>query len=287
MAIKKGLGKGLDALFDRSDSQVVDTSGIVEMRISDIEPNLEQPRKAFDHEKLAVLADSIKMHGMIQPIIIQKLDNGFYQIIAGERRWRAAKLAGLKAVPVLVKELGRREIMEVALIENIQREDLNPVEEAVAYRHLMEEFELTQEQISERVGKSRSAVANALRLLNLPIEIKDMVVLGLITGGHARALLSLTNKAQQAQAAQVVSERAMSVRETEQYVKQLLTQKPASVQKSTATINLAMQDIQNRLSESLGTKVTLRPTGKSKKIEIEYYSDEDLERILGQIEKNQ
>ena len=276
---KKVLGKGLGALFDNVGMD--DESAINEIKLTDIEPNRAQPRKNFDEEKLELLSESIKIHGVIQPIIVKKLETGFYQIIAGERRWRAARLAGLKAIPAVVKDYSQKEIMEIALIENLQREDLNPIEESEGYKKLMDEFSLTQEEISARVGKSRSAIANALRLLNLSDEVKKLLTENKISTGHARAILAVDGIALQKEVALKVISDQLSVRQTEKYVKNILiTQAQKSVLKQENKNSHYFIDIENTLSQSLGTKVKILSGKKKGRIEIEYYSNDDLERLL-------
>ncbi|NLY44299.1 MAG: ParB/RepB/Spo0J family partition protein [Clostridiaceae bacterium] len=279
---KKVLGKGLGALLPELDNE---KEGVIrEVRISEIEPNQSQPRKRFDEEKIESLAESIRTHGIIQPIIVKRLETGFYQIIAGERRWRAAKIAGLKMIPVVVKDYDKRELIEVALIENLQREDLNPIEEAEAYYNLMQDYQLTQEEISARVGKSRSAIANALRLLNLPDSIKQMLIEEKITNGHARALLSIEENDLQEEIANKIIDEGLSVRQTEKLVKNLLSGKKKSVsQKKEDELSHVYVDLENRLSEKIGTKVRIYPGKNKSKIEIEYYTDDDLERIINQL----
>lgn len=291
---KKGLGKGIQALFESEsvsesiseeniEAQAV-SGGVMKVKIRDIEPNPEQPRRNFDKDKLAELSNSIKEHGLIQPILVQKAENGMYIIIAGERRWRAAKLAGLTEVPCIEGEYSKREIMELALIENLQREDLNPIEESEGYARLMETFKLTQEEVAERVGKSRSAVANSLRLNNLCDEVKKMVVLGDISQGHARALLSVANSSDQILFAEKIKAENLNVRQTEKLVSEFLKDKPKKESKEQDE-NLAVyfRELESRLSNRLGTKVQIK-SGKNKgKIEIEYYNNDELEAILDKI----
>lgn len=300
---RKGLGKGLGALFSddpvsNGDTEVdilreienagTDTDGksIIEIKVVDIEPNKDQPRKNFDKDKLAALSDSIREHGVVQPILVKPTDNGTYMIIAGERRWRAAKAAGLKTMPCIVKEFDERQVMEIALIENLQREDLNPIEEAEGYRQLMDTFHLTQEEVSERVGRSRSAVANALRLNNLPDGIKRLVQSEQLSQGHARALLAVEDLALQLELAQKIIEEGLSVRQTESLVNHLATAKP---KKPAAKPNSMMlkyyTDVAEDLGSRLGTKVKIHEGANKGKIEIEYYSKDDLERILFEIRK--
>lgn len=272
--IKKGLGKGLGALI--SDESLDDDSGIIELRINDIEPNAEQPRKFFDDEKLIQLADSIKQHGIIQPIIVKR-DNNIYTIIAGERRWRAAKLAGLSRVPVLVKDYTDKQVMEIALIENLQREDLNPIEEADAFLHLMNEFNLTQEQIAETIGRSRSAIANTIRLLGLSNDVRKFIISGDLTSGHARTLVIIQDTELQKTAAEYIIQNKLSVRETENYIKNLFRNKE---KKKTIIENPDFKEVEDKLKNILGTKVKLLANNNRGKITIEYFSNDELDRLL-------
>ena len=271
--MKKGLGKGLGALIASETND--DNTGVIEVKINEIEPNSDQPRKYFDDDKLSQLSESIKQHGVIQPIIVKK-DNNMYTIIAGERRWRAAKLAGLTKVPVLIKEYTDKQVMEIALIENLQREDLNPIEEADAYQRLMEEYNLTQEQIADTLGKSRPAIANTLRLLSLPNSIKNYVVSGDLSSGHARCLIVLSEEIKQQVAARYIIDNKLSVRETEKYVKKIQQDTPKKIDK----INPDIVDIENRLKNILGTKVKLLAKNNKGKITIEYFSNDELDRII-------
>ena len=284
MAKRSGLGKGLDAILnDKYDSQAldsaeyIDNSKVVELKIIDVEPNKDQPRKEFNKEKLDELTSSISEHGVIQPIIVVKKGKT-YQIVAGERRWRASKQAGLKKIPAIVRDYDELKVMEVALIENLQREDLNPVEEALGYKSLMESFDLTQDKISERVGKSRSAVANSLRLLNLPEEVLKMLESGKISTGHAKVILSISNEKEQIQLAEIIVEKKLSVRETESLIKNKSKSKK-SVSKMSAEFKMAVKDMENNFSKYLGTKVKIKETNGKGKIEISYYSHEEFERI--------
>lgn len=272
--VKKGLGKGLGALI--SNEATEDETGIIELRINEIEPNAGQPRKYFDDEKLVQLSDSIKQHGIIQPIIVKK-DNNRYIIIAGERRWRAAKLAGLSKVPVLIKEFTNKQVMEVALIENLQREDLNPIEEADAFLHLMNEYDMTQEQIAETIGRSRPAIANSLRLLGLSEDVKKYIVSGDLTSGHARTLVIIQDPEIQLKAAEYIIENKLSVRETENYIKKLFQSKS---EKKKVVENPDFKFVEDRLKNILGTKVKLQANNNKGKITIEYYSNDELERLL-------
>ena len=285
MAKKRGLGKGLGAILsDKYDSQAldsvsnVDDSQIVELKIVDVEPNKDQPRKEFDKEKLDELADSISKHGVIQPIIVTK-QGSIYQIVAGERRWRASKQAGLKKIPAIIRNYDEIKIMEVALIENLQRENLNPVEEALGYKSLMETFSLTQDKISERVGKSRSAIANSLRLLNLPDKVLSMLEKGEISTGHAKVILSVSNKNEQIQVAELIFERKMSVRETENYIKNKSKTKKSGTSVS-SEVKMAIKEMENAFSKYLGTKVKIKDSNGKGKIEIAYYSHDEFERLM-------
>lgn len=279
--IKKGLGKGLGALIATDNEDSNENLGVRELKINDIEPNINQPRKYFNDEKLLELADSIKQHGVVQPIIVRK-ENDTYKIVAGERRWRAARLAGINTVPVIIKELTNKQIMEIAIIENIQREDLNPIEEAEAYERLLVEYNMTQEEVSNVVGKSRSAVANSIRLNSLSETIKAYLVQGDLTSGHARALLSLEIEENRQKIAEEIIERKLNVRETENLVKQFLNnnekKKVTNSEKEEDKIELI--EIENKLKEILGTKVKLTNNNNKGKIMIEYYSKDELDRLL-------
>lgn len=284
---KKGLGKGLGALISEDFSIENEKNvGIAELKITQIEPDPDQPRKDFDEEKLAMLATSIQQHGVIQPLIVAEEKDGFYRIIAGERRWRAAKQAGLQTVPAVVRTYSKEQSAEIALVENLQREDLNGIEEAKGYQTLMSEFSLTQQQVAEKVGKSRPAIANALRLLRLPESVQDMVTYGELSSGHARAIAGVDDADVQIDLAQKVIAQDLSVRQTEKMIAQLGQPKPAK-EKTPVDLNLKTQlkGIQADLQSYLGTKVKL-VSGKNKgKIEIEYYDLEELERVLALIKK--
>ncbi len=278
---KQALGKGLGALIpDLSalDDKEKKALGISEIELDKIVPNDYQPRKFFDDEKLKELAASIKEQGVIQPIIVHKAGGG-YQLIAGERRWRASRLAGLKTIPALVKEATKRELLEMALIENIQREDLNPLEAAEAYKRLQDEFKLTQEDLARRVGKERSTVTNFLRLLGLPKEIKHDLSSGALSMGHAKALLSLDRVRDQLQAAASIVKKGLSVREAEALAHGL---KNPQKEKKTRP-NHELKSVEEKLRKSLGTKVSITSKSKGGRIVIEYYSPEDLDRILEKI----
>lgn len=273
--MKKGLGKGLGALITSADT-TSDETFVKEIKINEIEPNANQPRKSFDNEKLVQLSESIKQHGVVQPIIVKKEENT-YKIIAGERRWRAARLAGLTTVPVVVRDVSNKQVMEMALIENIQREDLNPIEEAEAYERLMKEYNLTQEEISNTVGKSRPAIANSLRLLNLNGKLKAYVINEEISSGHARALLAIDDVKLQEKIAEEIIDKELNVRETEKIIKKMLSKDKKPKQ---AKLTEELADIEDKLKNIFGTKVKLLSNNKKGKIMIEYYSNEELERIL-------
>lgn len=281
MSKKFGLGKGLGALIpeDSSEDNLL-LNGMQKIDISLIRANNTQPRKSFDEEKIMELSESIKQYGVIQPILITKDDGTHtYTIVAGERRWRAAKLAGIKEVPVIIKELNKKEILEISLIENIQRQDLNPIEEAKAYKDLLEDFKLTQEELSKRVGKSRTAITNCIRLLNLDERVQDYVIDGVLTEGHGRTLLAIENKELQYKISQMIIDDKLSVRETEKLIKSLNRDK--GKQRNNKQINnIYYEDIKNKLEELFGTRVVLNSNNDKGKIQIEYYSEEDLQRIL-------
>ena len=299
MAVKKGLGKGLGNLIPESDKEaqktkvvekVVEKKVIVKepaetiVKINEVEPNKNQPRRTFDEDALLELAESIKQHGVIQPLIVKKRDK-YYEIIAGERRWRAAKMAGLKEIPVVIKDLSDQEIMEVALIENIQREDLNPIEEAQAYQRLIKEYNYKQDELAERVSKSRVAVTNSMRLLKLDERVQKMIIDDMISAGHARALLAITDSEKQYTIAMKVFDEKLSVRETEKLIKNLDKQVKPKVN-TTPENDFIYRDIENKLKESMGTKVIIHNKDNNKgKIEIEYYSQDDFERIIELIKK--
>ena len=283
--IKGGLGKGLDALFPSNVNVDIlasdNVDNIIELKINEVEPNINQPRKDFDKDKLDELAESIKEHGVIQPIIVTKVDD-YYQIIAGERRWRASKQAGLKTIPAIVRTYDDKKKREIALIENIQRQNLNALETAQAIRELMDEHHLTQEEISKTLGKSRSSIANTLRILNLDDRVKDMIEMGKISEGHARTIASLKNPEKQYQFALDIVNLDMSVRQAETEVtirqgKEVLKKKSTTKGK----FDVFIKDIENKLKEALNTKVSLNAQTKSRgKIVIEYFSEDELESIL-------
>ena len=293
MAVKRnGLGKGLDSLIPNKAEKTVKAekkpeekkeerkseSGEILVKINQVEPNREQPRKEFDEDSLMELADSIKQFGILQPLLVQKKKD-YYEIIAGERRWRAAKIAGIKEVPIIVKEYTNQEIVEISLIENIQRENLNPIEEAMAYKRLLEEFSLKQDEVAERVSKSRTAVTNSMRLLKLSPRVQQMIVDDMISTGHARALLAIDDEEQQYQMANRIFDEKLSVRETEKLVKAL--KNPKKEKKNQKIEHTFVYDnIEEQMKNIIGTKVSVNPKANGKgKIEIEYYSEEELERI--------
>lgn len=275
---KKGLGKGLDVLFSDEGSSSIE-KGITELKITQIEPNANQPRKTFDQEKLDILAESIKEHGLIQPIIVVKSNEGIYTIVAGERRWRAAKRAGLTTIPVVIKNYSAQTVTEVALIENLQREDLNPIEEALGYRSLIDEYSLTQDIISKKIGKSRSAIANSLRLLSLEEELQKYIISGEISEGHARAILSLNGFVLREFLLNRIIEDGLNVRQAEQMAKDLQKERVEKAKTITA-YDIELERVRNKLEEGFGTKVKINHGAKKGKIEIEYYGNDDLERIL-------
>ena len=300
---KKGLGKGLGAIFGEDvvkesneeltkvkrslPAEEEETKGSLMVKISLIEPNRDQPRKDFNEEELQELAESIKNYGVLQPLLVQKKGTS-YELIAGERRWRAAKLAGLKEVPVVLREYSKQQAMEIALIENVQRADLNPIEEAQAYQQLVKEFHLTQEEIAARVSKNRATITNAMRLLKLDEEIQNLLIKGAISSGHARAILSLEDKQLQKKAAKEVLDKRLSVRETEKLAKRLArasAEKNERNEKKDDALTLIFQDLEERMKTIMGTKVSIHNKDKNKgRIEIEYYSEAELERIVEMIE---
>lgn len=287
----KGLGKGLDSMIppkrtaraqaqDSAANKNANKSGEVILKINDVEPNKNQPRRTFNEDSLIELSESIKQHGIVQPLVVAK-QKDYYEIIAGERRWRAAKIAGLKEVPVIIKDYSPQEIMEVALIENIQREDLNPIEEAKAYKNLIDEYNLKQDQVAEKVSKSRTAVTNALRLLKLDDRVQEMLINENISSGHARALLGLDDAEKQYNIATQIFDEKLSVRETEKLVKQINRPEQPPKPKKKLKNDFVYRDIEEKLKEKIGTKVKInRKTEDKGKIEIEYYSPEELEKIL-------
>jgi len=278
-----GLGRGLTALLGDPGLQS-QGDGSVSLPISQVEPGHNQPRKRFDPEALSDLADSIRIHGIIQPLTVRRLASGYYQIIAGERRWRAAKEAGLMEVPAVIIEADDRKVMELGLIENLQREDLNSVEEARGYQTLITDYGLTQEQVAQQMGKSRPAIANTLRLLALPEDILALIEDGRLSAGHARALLGLASAALQRQAAKKVVDEKLSVRQTEALIKALQRQKKEKPPSAANDITLYLQEAETHLGSRLGRKVHIAHKGKKGKIELEYYDAQDLELLLSALE---
>ncbi|MCK5533589.1 ParB/RepB/Spo0J family partition protein [bacterium] len=277
--MRKVLGRGLDALIPSFVSDDEGKKTIINIALDKIKPNKYQPRFHFAEEKIMELANSIKEKGVVQPILVSKKGEE-YELIAGERRWRASQRAGLNEIPALVKEISEKEIFEISLIENVQREDLKPLEEAEAYQRISKEFELTQEELSKRIGKTRSTVANSLRLLTLPDKVKELVVSGMLSAGHARAILSLKEQKNQEELAQKVVTQKLTVRETEEIVQKYKFKKGQAGTKEEKTQNPEIVNIEEKLQYVLGTKVKIKNSGKKGKIEIFYYSLEDLERIL-------
>ncbi len=294
-ALKKGLGKGLDSMIpekiehdtntDKKKETDENVSRETLININEIEPNTGQPRKSFEEDTLQELADSIKQYGIIQPLILQKKGK-YYSIIAGERRWRAARIAGLKKVPAIIKEYTPQESMEIALIENIQRQDLNPIEEAMAYQNLIKEFNLKQDEVAERVSKSRVAITNSMRLLKLDERVQQMITDSMISTGHGRALLSIEDKNIQYQIAMKVFDEKLSVREIEKLVKKILEDKPAKEEIAvTKEDSFIYHNIEEKMKKIMGTKVSIKRKAKDKgRIEIEYYSTDELERIIEMFE---
>lgn len=291
MAKSMGLGKGLDSMIPKKISKEPMKSSSKEVskknmsretmiKITDIEPNREQPRRKFNEDSLQELADSIKQYGVLQALLLQKKGKS-YEIIAGERRWRAARMAGLKEVPAIVKDYSSQEVIEIALIENIQREDLNPIEEAMAYQKLISEYKLKQDELAERISKSRTAITNSMRLLKLCPKVQEMLIEEMISSGHARALIPIEDAKEQEIVAQKVFDEKMSVRETEALVRKLQKEPKEPKEKKTDKMELFYKDLEEKIKNVMGTKVSIQKKSKKKgKIEIEYYSPEDLERII-------
>ena len=287
---KKGLGKGLDSLIPDNKSVKASASGKEDsselksgeqmMKINMVEPNREQPRKYFEEDSLLELADSIKQYGVLQPLLVRKRKD-YYEIIAGERRWRAAKLAGIKEIPVIIKDYSEQEVVEIALIENIQRENLNPIEEAMAFKKLLTEFHLKQDEVAERVSKSRTAVTNSMRLLKLNEKVQQMMIDDMISTGHARALLAIDDLEQQHILAVKIFDEKLSVRETEKLIKNIKNPKEQPKQEKKVENSFIYDDLAEKMKQALGTKVKVLAKGSGKgKIEIEYYSDNELERMF-------
>ncbi len=291
MAVKKkGLGKGLDSLIP--DNKSVKSQTVIKKEIGEqgtgeqmlklnmVEPNREQPRKYFEEDSLLELADSIKQYGVLQPLLVRKRKD-YYEIIAGERRWRAAKLAGVKEIPVIIKDYTEQEVVEIALIENIQRENLNPIEEAMAFKKLLTEFNLKQDEVAERVSKSRTAVTNSMRLLKLNEKVQQMIIDDMISTGHARALLAIDDQQQQHMLAVKIFDEKLSVRETEKLIKNIKSPKEQIKKEKKIENSFIYEDLEEKMKMALGTKVKVLAKGNGKgKIEIEYYSDSELERMF-------
>lgn len=295
MAVKKGLGKGLDSLIPKTESKATTVEApvakkpssehaadAVMMDIKKVEPNREQPRKTFGEDALNELAESIKQYGVLQPLLVQERDD-YYEIIAGERRWRAAKKAGIKEIPVIIKKLTEQEIMEISLIENIQREDLNPIEEALAYKRLLNEFNLKQDEIAERVSKNRATIANSMRLLKLSEKVQQMIIDDKLTTGHVRPLISIEDPETQIMLAEKIFDEKLSVRDAEKLVKNLQNEKnnTKNTQKISPQLLAVYKDLEEQMKPILGTKVVINPKDEKKgKLEIEYYSQDELDRII-------
>ena len=288
---KSGLGKGLDSLItnkvgthsasEKKEQEEKEKADFM-VKITKVEPNREQPRKKFDEDALLELAESLKQYGILQPLLVQKRDD-YYEIIAGERRWRAAKLAGLKEVPVIVKDLSDQEIMEISLIENIQREDLNPIEEAHAYKRLLTEFNFKQDEVAERVSKSRSAITNSMRLLKLCDKVQQMIIDEKLTMGHVRPLIGIEDPEEQYAIAQKIFDERLTVRETEKLLKKIQKEKenPKKKEDSSVSMDFLYENLEEQMKQILGTKVNIHPKKNNKgKIEIEYYSQDELNRLL-------
>lgn len=283
MAKAMGLGKGLGALMGDAALQTPE-AGSVFLPISQVEPGLNQPRKRFDEEPLQDLADSIREHGVIQPLTVRRLSSGYYQIIAGERRWRAAKLAGLAEVPAVIIEADDKKVLEIGLIENLQREDLNPMEEAEGYLVLLTDFSMTQEELAKRMGKSRPAIANALRLTSLPHAVREMLADGRLTAGHGRAVLSVEGEKAQEAFAQMVAEQGLSVRQAEAAAKHFTLEPKVKKEKKEDENRIYIQAAEKKLAEHLGRRVTITSGRKKGRLELEYYDVNDLNDLLDQLE---
>lgn len=282
MGKKFALGKGLSALIPEDiEDSIQENKGKISVPLNKIKNDNNQPRKAFDSDKIAELTESIRTHGIIQPLILRKCDDDCYIIVAGERRWRAAKMAGLNEVPAIIMDLSEKDVLEISLIENIQRQDLNPIEEALAYKKLLNEFKLTQEDLSKRIGKSRTAITNTMRLLNLDSRVQQYIIEGIITEGHGRALLSIKDSELQYELSQKVIDENLSVRELEKLTRKLLeNNNKRKEEKHSNELNPYYKEIKNQLQNYFGTKVNISNKNNKGKIEIEYYSEDDLQRIL-------
>ncbi|WP_297435456.1 ParB/RepB/Spo0J family partition protein [uncultured Clostridium sp.] len=279
MVKKLGLGKGLSALIPTSVKEENYVNGVQVVDIKNINANIGQPRKFFDDSKIAELAESIKEYGIIQPLIVKKVDEDKFAIIAGERRWRAAKLAKIKEIPIIVKEFTEETALQIAIIENIQREDLNAIEEALAYKELKDKYNLTQEVLSHKLGKSRTSIANVMRLLNLDSRVQEYIIQGVISEGHGKVLLSLEGEEQYIVSQKIIDDE-LSVREIEKFIKTLNSKDSNIKEKEAKKLNPYYKDIKDKLEDYFGTKVNINSNKNKGKIEIEYYSEEDLQRIL-------
>lgn len=278
MASKKGLGRGIESLFTENSLEEINTSSVEKVKLVDIVPNKDQPRKKFNETSLSELADSISQHGVIQPLLVRPLSGGTYQLVAGERRWRASRMAGIKEVPVVIKELDDEEASVISMIENLQREDLNAIEEADGIKYLMNKYGLTQEEVSEKVGKSRSAVANALRLLKLPETVSEYVKDGILSAGHAKALLPLENEDKMIEVSNVIIKDNLSVRETEKIVKEMMTEKK---QKKKKKRDKFFDEVELSLNDTLKRKIKINSTSKNKgTITIEFFDKDDLTNFV-------
>lgn len=278
---KRGLGKGLQALMPVATNEAPSQGILKEIRVSDIKPNPKQPRLRIDQEKLLELVDSVREYGVVQPVVVRAQPGGGYELIAGERRWRACQQLGLEYIPAVIREYGELQSAAIALIENLQRENLNPLEEATAYRRLMDEFQLTQEQVSQRVGKSRPQITNMIRLLTLPNEIKVKLSSGEISAGHARALLTLESRHKQLEVCELIIKKQLSVRQVEELVKNILDGgQDKEKNKKEKTRNPEIMELEDQLRSCLGTKVQIKTSRRGGKIEIDYYDDNDLNRLL-------
>ncbi len=287
MAVKKsGLGKGLDLIFAENDTE--DPNSVVVLKISEIEPNRDQPRKEFEEESMAELADSIAQHGILQPLLVRPIFGGGYQIVAGERRWRAARRAGVSEVPVVVRELTDGQVMELALIENLQREDLTPLEEALGYQTLIETYGMTQDEVSKTMGKSRPSVTNALRLLNLPQEVRELLEEKKISAGHARALLSLPDEGLMTELAHLAADQEISVRELERLVKKIHQEQKQEPKNTQNKVRIPyFQEVELALHDHLGRKVHVSGTEKKGMLQIEFYGEDDLSELIRLLNLNQ
>lgn len=278
---KGGLGRGLSSLFGDEyvqETALSDKSGFHKLPLTEVEPNTAQPRKAFDEKAMQDLTESIRMHGVLTPITVRQTNNGYYQIIAGERRWRAARNAGLLEIPAMIIEADDKTVMELALIENLQRQDLNPIEEAEGFQALIQEYGMTQDLAAERVGKSRSAVANSLRLLSLDESVRELVAEGKLTSGHARAVLSIADKTMQQKAAEEIIKSGMTVRQAESFAKRQNKEKKDPVKSTEIEVNY-LEDVEKRLEASLGRRVKITSIKNKGTIELEFYGNDDLERL--------